>query len=62
MSLLSYDPHTHRRCICCTYRRQPPLRAVLGAVFPNGAVLLECGHIDASLAEFSECHPEWVAS
>jgi hypothetical protein len=35
---------------------------VLGAVFPNGAVLLECGHIDYSITEFRELHPEWVAA
>lgn len=59
--LLSYDPRTHRRCICCHYRRQPPLRSVLGAVFPNGAVLLSCGHIDSSLHAFRQAHPDWVA-
>lgn len=58
--ILSYDPATHRRCLCCSYRRQPPLVAVIGAVFPSGAVLLECGHIGSSLDEFRELHPEWV--
>ena len=57
--MLSYDPLTHRRCIACTYRRQPPLVEVLGAVFPNGAVLLACGHIAASIEEFTASHFDW---
>lgn len=61
MSLLSYDPTTHRRCICCSYARQPPLVEVLAAAFPNGAVLLSCGHIDTSIEEFMQCHPSWVS-
>ena len=57
---LSYDPETQRRCICCrAVGGQYQLVDVVGAVFPNGAVLLACGHIDSSLEAFRALHSEW---
>lgn len=60
---LSYNPVTHRRCLACEYRSQPPLRAIIGiAPEPNPAQapLLECGHLHWNLTEFKEQHPEWT--
>jgi hypothetical protein len=58
---LSYNPETHRRCVCCRpIGGQYPLVAVLVVAFPNGAVLLDCGHIAQSFDEFREWHPEWT--
>jgi hypothetical protein len=61
---LSYNPTTHRRCICCPNSGQPPLRRILidedGSAWPTRAVTLECGHLESPIWEFRQFHPEWV--